>query len=184
MKITKIFAALLITALSAGTAATQDHGYKTTMDPVHSHDCRNELGLSGGAIYEPASGEWGAGAHIHFFRTFAPESRWAYGVGLEQVWAGSGHVNMSLGVRYEPWPRLEIALMPGVTFGKHDDHHVDTELDHSDIHEGYRASFAAHAEVVYNLLEAGRWHFGPALDYAWTKEHDHFMLGVHAAYCF
>lgn len=138
----------------------------------HDHP-RNEAGLSGGAVWCPTHGEWGGGVHLHYFRTFREGSRWAWGLGAEQVWTDEGHAGLSAGVRYRVLPRLEVALMPGVMVMQHAMHG-----------SGNEAFFAAHAEAVYHLVEAGRFHLGPMVEYSWTREESHFMFGVHTAYSF
>lgn len=40
----------------------------------HSHQ-RNEIGMSTGALYATDHKEWGAGLHIHYFRTLGNHSR-------------------------------------------------------------------------------------------------------------
>ncbi len=143
----------------------------------HDHDHpRNEIGLSYGASYSINHKEWGSGIHIHYFRTLSDHSKWSLGGGVEQVWSDGSHYNISAGFKYQIIDRMTIGLLPGLTFLKHDDEHEESS--------GYKSQFAMHTELVYELFHFGKFHLGPAIDYAWTKNDQHFMLGVHFAYGF
>ncbi len=138
----------------------------------HSH-ARNEVGLSTGAIYAPNDKMWGVGAHIHYFRTLSEHSKWALGGSFEEAWAEGNHFSIGAGVKYEVIERLELGLLPGITF-----------LKHEEGESGYSTHFSLHVEAVYVLFEWKHFHLGPAIDYSWLKGDTHFMLGVHAAFSF
>lgn len=57
----------------------------------HHHHERNEIGLSGGALYAIDDKKWGPGLHIHYYRTLGDHSRWAVGAFAEQAWLDGNH---------------------------------------------------------------------------------------------
>lgn len=145
----------------------------------HNHS-RNEIGISPGITYSPSHKIWGFGIHAHYFRTLGEHSRWALGTSLEQVNAHGSHWTVSLGAKYEILDRLNIAVMPGITFLEHqnEDNH---EAEHARTN---KAQFSAHFEISYDLVHLEHFHLGPAIDYSWSKHDTHFMLGIHCAYGF
>lgn len=141
---------------------------------AHHHHGLNEIGISTGALYGIDDKVWGPGVHIHYFRSLGEHSRWAIGAFAEQAWLGETHFSVGTGVRFELIERLEIGAFPGITFAKHaHDGHTESE-----------SKFSMHAELVYDLFHWEKFHLGPAIDYSWSKEDSHTMLGVHAAYSF
>lgn len=144
----------------------------------HVHG-RNEIGFSGGAIYSFDHDVWGGGIHVHYFRTIGKHGKWSLGGSIEQVWAEGGHFNVSAGGKYQITDRLSIGVLPGLTF---------FESDESDSHNGHDSlgdpRFALHFELVYDLFHWERFHMGPAIDYSWTKDDSHMMIGIHAAFAF
>jgi len=147
----------------------QEHG--------HSYE-RNEVGVSGGALYGFGHNEWGSAIHLHYFRTLGLHSKWSLGGGIEQAWVDGKHFNIGAGVKYQLLPRLSIASLPGITFISH------SEADTHYAHKHKKALFALHFELVYDLFQWNDYHFGAVLDYAWKKSDPHAMIGVHAAFCF
>ena len=144
------------------------------------HHSRNEVGISPGVIYSPSHDNWGFGVHAHYFRTLGDHSPWALGASLEQVSAHGSHWTVSAGAKYQLLDRLNLAVMPGVTFFKH-----QHEAEHEDGHEHTnKAQFSVHFELVYDLIHWEHFHLGPAFDYSWSMHDKHFMLGVHCAFGF
>jgi len=131
---------------------------------------RNEIGISAGALYSPNHEEWGTAAHIHYFRTVSDRSRWSLGGSVEQAFIDGSHWTFAAGVKYQI-DHFGLSLMPGVKFLNHD-------------HSSNETLFSLHAEIVYDLFHWKRFHLGPAIDYAWAKNHSHFMLGIHGAFSF
>lgn len=145
----------------------------------HTH-ARNEIGISPGITYSPSHHNWGFGIHAHYFRTLSEHSPWALGGSVEQVNAHGSHWTISVGGKYEILDRLNVAVMPGITFLKHNHEHSH-EADHE--HRS-RAQFSTHFEISYDLIHLEHFHLGPAIDYSWSKHDTHFMLGIHCAYGF
>lgn len=130
------------------------------------HDCgqhsRNEIGLGVGAIYEISHKEWTSSLHLHYFRTLSPHSKWALGAGIEYLRGDERHIEVGVGVRYEPIENLHISLLPGVTLTD-------------------KTGFSVHTEATYDILRIGKIHLGPVIGYAWSKNHSHCSAGVHFA---
>lgn len=149
----------------------------------HSHS-RNEIGISPGATYSPSHKTWGFGVHAHYFRTLGEHSPWSLGGGAEFVTSHGSHWTLSLGGKYRLIDRLNLAVMPGVTFFQHDQS-GHNHADHADDDKHPRnAQFSIHFELGYDLIHTKHFHLGPAIDYSWSKHDIHFMIGVHCAYGF
>lgn len=147
----------------------------------HTHEL-NELGLSGGGIYSPDHESWGGGVHLHYFRTLGLHSKWALGATFEQVWAEGNHFTIGAGVKYMITDRLNCAVMPGISFMKHEESVLRDGHEHT--HADKKTIFSLHTEIVYDLIHKDNFHIGPAIDYSWSKDDSHIMVGIHAAYCF
>lgn len=159
----------------AGSLTAQEHN--------HSH-ARNEIGISPGATYSPSHETWGFGIHAHYFRTLSEHSRWAVGGSLEQVSSHGSHWSVSVGPKCQILDRLSIALMPGITFFKHDEESHDHAAHAANDPHGKRGRFSLHTELVYDLIHLDHFHLGPTVDYSWSKDDAHFMVGIHCAYSF
>ncbi len=169
--IKRILFVLLLTGLAFPVCA-QEHA-------EHAHP-RNEIGLSGGAIYSFDHKAWGGGLHLHYFRTLGPHSKWSVGGMVEEVWLHGGHFSIGAGAKFEPFPRFSIGLLPGVTFLRH-----DGDADHDDHgHTSRKALFSTHIELVYDLFHWKKFHLGPAVDFSVSSGDSHAMIGVHGAYAF
>ncbi len=157
-------------------------GVTTIYAQEHHHHLENEIGLSTGAVYSFEHKEWGTGVHIHYFRMLGEHSKWSLGAEVESVWSDGNHYTIGAGVKYEIIDRLNIGLLPGITFLKHHDETHTSHTQHDD--SKYESLFSLHVEVVYDLFHWEHFHLGPAVDYSWTKNDPHCAIGVHAAYCF
>ena len=147
----------------------------------HSHS-RNEIGLSGGAMYSSDHKKWGAGTHIHYYRTFTAHSKWSFGAMAEYAYIDGSHTTLGAGIKYEIIHGLNIGILPGVTFLEHKHKEDGHDAGHS--HKHKKTQFSTHFELVYDLIHLDKFHFGPVLDYSVSKGDNHGMIGVHAAFCF
>lgn len=171
----RILIILLSLALLPLMLVAQEHN--------HSH-ARNEFGISPGASYSPSHKSWGFGIHAHYFRTLGLHSPWSIGGSLEQVSLHGTHWTVGAGVKYRLIDRLSIAVIPGVTFfGHNEDEHDHASHEAGDKHNN-NLKFSTHFELVYDLIHLEYFHFGPAIDYSWSKHDAHFMFGIHCAYGF
>lgn len=163
-----LFIALLPVGLSA-----QEHD--------HDHGL-NEIGISPGATYSPSHHNWGFGLHAHYFRKLSEHCPWSLGASVEQVYSHGSHWTISTGAKYTFLDKLNLAVMPGITFFRHN-HEEHAAHGEEDEHPG-KAQFSIHFELGYDLVHLKNFHFGPAIDYSWSRHDTHFMLGVHCAYGF
>lgn len=163
------------------TPAFGQHHEHSVHRHTHHHE-RNEIGLSGGAIYGLNHSDWGGGMHLHYFRTFTPHSKWSWGANLEYVWTHDNHFTIGAGVKYQILDRLSVGVLPGITFLNHKGH--EEHDGHTHAHTEKKTLFSAHFEVVYDLFHWEKFHLGPAFDFSWAKGDSHLMIGVHAAFCF
>ena len=143
------------------------------------HHSRNEIGLSSGGIYSLEHKSWGKGMHLHYYRTFNEHSKWSFGVMSEYVRTHDAHFTFGAGIKYQPFENLGIAVLPGMTFLQHE--HDD---EHSNHRHDEKIKFSVHFELIYDLLHWGNFHLGPVVDFSWSKNDAHGMIGIHAAYCF
>lgn len=171
-----IYTLILFILVSTFTARAQHHQH---------HHKRNEIGISSGAIYGIDHKEWGAGIHIHYFRTLGDHSRWAIGAFAEQAWLGDSHFSIGAGAKFAVIDKLQLGVFPGITFAKHSHDH-DGHGAHDDHKHGEKrkARFSIHTELVYDLFEWNQFHLGPVLDYSWSENDSHTMIGIHVAYNF
>lgn len=146
------------------------------------HHLRNEIGINTGVLYTLNDKDWGSGVHAHYFRTLGDHSRWSIGGFVEQTFFLDNHFTLGVGAKYQVLDRLYLSAMPGVSFTKHDhsDHDHDHEA-HTHHDDKTKAKFSVHTELVYVLFEWKKFHMGPAIDYSWSKNDAHIMLGIHAA---
>lgn len=159
--------------LNHTTLSAQHHG--------HYHN-RNEIGISSGVIYAFDHETTGGGVHLHYYRTLGDHSKWSVGGMVERAWAHGGHTTLGAGAKYQLTERFGIGIMPGVTFLKHEEHFHHGDHVHSDSEN--KTKFSAHIELVYDLLHWDFLHLGPVLDYSWSKDDSHMMLGLHVAWSF
>jgi len=170
----KFLSVFLIIFLSTISLQAQEH---------HGHHhARNEIGLSGGAIYSFDHSSWGGGLHFHYYRTFGDHSKWSFGAMAEQVWVDGGHTTLGAGIKYQISDRFSVGVLPGITFLKHDEH--EDHGDHSHSHSENKTQFSMHFELVYDLFHWEKFHLGPVVDFSWSKDDSHGMIGVHAAFTF
>ena len=173
MKYLKIYIILFSGLFSMSFVRAQEHGHDS-----HAH-LRNEIGFSGGPLYSFEHKEWGAGIHLHYFRTLGVHSKWSLGAGFEHAWVDGNHVNVSAGIKYQLLERMSIAALPGVTFLSH-----KSDTQGMGMHEAHKPLFTLHFECVYDIFYWENFHLGPVFDYSWTKKDSHAMLGIHVAFCF
>ena len=164
----KKFIAILF-ALSYMNLNAQQPCNCPTPPKYHERHSRNEVGISAGALYSPDHKEWGQTAHIHYFRTISYYSHWSLGGSVEQAWLDGSHWTFAAGAKFQPFDHFSLSVLPGIKLFS--DNNTKT-------------LFSLHFEAVYDLFHWDKFHLGPAIDYAWAKNHTHFMLGIHGAFSF
>lgn len=173
-KIIRVLLVLILVMTISIQSKAQHH------DHHGHHHSRNEIGLSGGALYSLEHKEWGVGTHLHYYRTLGDHSKWALGAMAEYAYVHGSHFTLGAGAKYQLTEKLGIGVLPGITFLQHDD---DAHVADYGNHEN-KAIFSTHFELVYDLFYWNGFHFGPVIDYSWSKNDSHGMIGIHAAYCF
>ena len=142
---------------------------------------RNEIGISGGALYSPDHKEWGSSISILYFRSPLYHSKWSFGGGIERVWLDGAHWAFFAGTKYEIFDHFSLSVLPGVML-LNNNHPKNSTTEIADSER--KTLFSLHTEIVYDLLNWEKFHLGPAIDYVWAKEHSNFMFGIHGAFGF
>ena len=181
--ITKSFITLLLFTLFYVNASSQALPCNCPVPPKRPERYPyNEIGISAGALYSSDHKEWGATAHIHYFRAISPYSSWSLGGGVEHAQLDGSHWTFAAGIKYELFDHFSFSVLPGVKFLNHD--YSDNNNMTGNTEPEKKTLFSLHFEVVYDLFHWERFHLGPAIDYAWAKNHSHFMVGIHGAFSF
>lgn len=163
---------LLIGALAFSTIAVaqhKDHDHSSHEGHAHHwvHDHQNELGLALNPTYMISEGEFAPGLHLHYVH-YLKNTKWGAGLGYEQIYDDHSHRTAGVILAYRPIPRLVFIAAPGVTF----------EAAHPD-----ELAPAIHFESTYEFM-LGPIHLGPAVEYAWDPNDQHFSIGLHFGYGF
>ena len=156
----------------AGPARSEeahDHGH-------HGHDLSGpELGLSAGYVHLQEEEENVLGVHAHLLKRLGDEgiSRYfAIGLGAEYLFSDSAHYAAMLSFAAHPWRGLALSVSPGVQWAEHED-------EHEGEHEAeVEAEYSTHIEATY-VFPLGKYDIGPLIDYSWTKDEVHYMIGIH-----
>ncbi len=157
-----LFFLFLTARLSSQSSHVDDH----EVGDHHDHH-RNEIGIANSPVYFVKEKELSYGLHIHFIHTLR-ESKWGIGAGYERIFDAHGHHTIGIIGSYRPIDPLSFILSPGITF--------------EDANPGETA-FALHAETAYEF-EAGHFHLGPVLEFAYDPEDFHISLGIHIGFGF
>lgn len=160
----------IILALAGQVLLAQEHDHNHASGNFshdhHSHP-KNEIGLANNLVYLGGEGELAYGLHLHYIRTIG-ESRFGYGLGYEQIF--DDHLHRGLGIIGSMMliPHLILNVSPGIAFIGRDNPET---------------AFALHLEANYEF-EIGRFHLGPAVEYAYSGHGYHLSMGLHMAYGF
>lgn len=130
----------------------------------HDHDhFRNEIGGALGVVYSISEQHTGSGFHFHYTRMFGGKlSHFGIAPGLEFIMGEDKHYTAHVMALYRPLFGWWLAVGPGLSYFEHD----------------YSMGFSAHFETGYEF-DAGSIHFGPVLEYSWSEEDQHALLGIH-----
>ena len=142
-----------------------DHHHEEGHDHFHH---RNELGSAVGAVFNLNESNVGTGVHVHYMRMLGGKLE-DFGIapGFEFIFGEHKHYTIHFLVLYRPIHPLWIGLGPGATYFEHE----------QEIH------ISGHIEVGYEF-DLGKIHLGPVVEYAWAKDDQHIMVGVHFGFPF
>ena len=140
--------------------AQQEYDQDDHSDHFHK---KNELGGAVGMVFDLNEKEVATGFHLHYMRMFGGKlKRFGIAPGVGFLLGEHQHYALHLMFAYRPLHGWWIAAGPGVTYFEH--------------HDEWAAS--GHVETGYEF-HAGKIHFGPVAEYAWAKDDQHIMLGLH-----
>jgi hypothetical protein len=166
MKKTDVFA--LIIALCAGNAANLTFAKDAHDHHHHGHDLSGpELGVSVGYVHLEEEDENVPGVHAHLLHRLGDDGlrrHFAIGAGAEYLFSDEEHYALMFSLAAYPWRGLVLSVSPGVQWAEHEG---DTE-----------AEYSTHLEAAY-VFPFGDYDIGPVIDYSWTKDEKHYMIGLH-----
>jgi hypothetical protein len=140
-----------------------------TLKHDHQHDHaqeKHELGLSISPAYFIKENVFTFAMHLHYIFNI-PNSRFGVGASFERIFLDPKHITASIVGAYRPIGGLSILLSPGVTFEDGDN----------------TPFFALHLETAYEF-HIGKFHLGPALEFAYDPNDYHIGVGLHTGYAF
>ena len=166
MKRTSVIAWMLtfsVSSVAYMASAENDHAHGH-----HGHNVSGpELGLSAGYVHLQEEAEDVLGVHAHLLQRLGSDGlrrRFAIGVGGEYLLADEEHYALMLSFAAYPWRGLVVSASPGVQWAEHEG---DTEADYS-----------THLEAAY-VFPFRQYDIGPVIDYSWTEDEEHYMIGLH-----
>ncbi|MDA0577351.1 MAG: hypothetical protein O3B24_04560 [Verrucomicrobia bacterium] len=134
----------------------------------HGHDLSGpELGVSIGYVHLLEEEEDALGIHAHLMQRLGGDGiqqHLAVGVGAEYLFSDEEHYALMLSLAVYPWRGLVLSVSPGIQWAEHEG---ETE-----------AEYSTHLEATY-VFTAGEYDFGPVVDYSWTADEAHYMIGLH-----
>lgn len=134
----------------------------------HSHDTSGlELGVSAGYVHLEEEDEDALGIHSHLLKRLGDEGirrHLAIGLGAEYLFSDEEHYAAMLSLAVYPWRGLVLSVSPGVQWAEHEG---DVE-----------AEYSTHIEAAY-VFPFGKYDIGPVIDYSWTNDEEHYMIGLH-----
>ena len=155
-----IFSSVFLLLSSINIFSQDDHDHE---DHSHQHHKLNEVGGAVGIVFDLNEQEVATGFHFHYMRMFKGKlKRFGLAPGIGFLLGDHTHYAMHLMFTYRPAHGWWLSAGPGITyFADHDEW-----------------SASGHIETGYEF-DAGKIHFGPVIEYAWAKDDQHFMLGLH-----
>lgn len=152
-----------IFVFSTLTLFAQEEHHHEHGDHSHDHHKMNEVGGAIGMVFDLNEQDMSTGFHLHYMRMFGGKlKRFGVAPGVAFLLGEHRHYSAHLMLMYRPTHGWWISAGPGVTYFAHD--------------EEWSAS--GHVETGYEF-DAGKVHFGPVVEYAWAKEDQHIMVGLH-----
>lgn len=158
----------LIVAICVTGVANSGRSEETHDHVHHDHEVSGpELGVSTGYVRLAEEREDALGLHAHLLYRLGDDGlrkHFAIGIGAEYLFAEEQHYALLFSLAAHPWRGLILSVSPGVQWAEHEG---DTE-----------SAYSTHLEVAY-VVPLGGYHLGPVIDYSWTKDEAHYMIGLH-----
>lgn len=155
-------------AICIGSLATRGLAEDAHAHAHLGHDVSGpELGVSAGYVHLVEENEDVLGVHAHLLQRLGQDGirrQLAAGLGAEYLFAEDEHYALMLSVAAYPWRGLVLSVSPGVQWAKHEG---ETE-----------AEYSTHIEAAY-VFPVGEFDIGPVIDFSWTKDEMHYMIGLH-----
>lgn len=154
----------ILFSIALYTQEEHDHDHSHDFeDQAHEHHKRNEVGGAVGMVFDLNEQDVATGFHLHYLRMFGGKLK-HFGVssGLGFLLGEHKHYAIHMMLVYRPTHGWWISAGPGITYFAHDNEWAPS----------------GHIETGYEF-DAGKVHFGPVIEYAWAKEDQHIMLGLH-----
>jgi hypothetical protein len=134
----------------------------------HGHEVSGlELALSTGYVRLVEEREDALGVHAHLLHRLGNDGlrrHLAIGLGAEYLFSEERHYALLFSLAANPWRGLVLAVSPGVQWAEHEG---DTE-----------SAYSTHIEAAY-VVPIGQYDLGPVIDYSWTGDERHYMIGLH-----
>jgi hypothetical protein len=158
--------ALLLTLLTTIYSFNIFPQFKDTIKSDSHEHHKNEIGISSSPAYFLKEKVFTYAMHIHYIYNI-PKTKLGIGLSFERIFLAPKHSTFGLVVSYRPVEKLSFSVSPGLTF-------EDTNPT---------SLFALHIETAYEF-EFGRYHVGPAFEFASDPNDYHLSLGLHLGYGF
>ena len=127
------------------------------------HEHKNEIGGALGMFFDLKEQHTASGFHLHYYRMFSGKlDHFGIAPSMEFLFGEHRHYTLALMLAYRPVHGWWIGAGPGISYVEHHDEVVAS----------------GHIETGYEF-DAGQVHFGPVLEYSFTREDQHLMLGLH-----
>lgn len=131
----------------------------------HKH-YRNEIAIAISAPYFVNEKILSYSLHVHYIYTI-PKTKFGIGAAYEGIILNPKHNTFGLLTSYRPIEHLSFILSPGISF----ENNNSTPF------------FSLHTEISYEF-EIGKFHIGPAFEFAYDPNDYHISLGLHVGFGF
>lgn len=136
----------------------------------HKHEGTNHLGFGVGMSHLINENVWVPAVHLHYGKSLGEKQRFSIGAGLELLMDDHKHMGVVLAMAYKLAPVLTLGYGPGLGFT------LAKEAE-KDIHLGH------HLKIAYEF-DLDFIHLGPMVEYGFSKEDQHVMVGIHGGFSF
>ncbi len=170
----KTIATVLFILLAAGTMGQviEEAEYKQLKT--------NSIGFGMGMAHIISESEWAPAFHLHYSKCIDQKQRFSIGIGMDLLMGDHKHTSATLAIEYSPLPGLSIGYGPGIVFSIGDD---PEPVSPNGTTEDHRVHFSQHFELSYEF-DLDFIQIGPMVEYEFSGDDKHIMLGLHAGISF